>query len=313
MSASSIAVAVNAVSGTTNVTAQATSVAKLSNLSANGSVTFDLYGSNSIAASVTATVSSQDLTSLVQSINNVAGNTGITAAVGTNNSEILLTHATGKDIKIQGFTHSAAQSYQHGVVAGDGSGVIAPSVVSMQVTGNPSTNVNGTAVTLYDGGLVTNMNSTVVGGELKFSSSNVFSVSSSIASSSNNLGLAGRGSSLVSGLANTAATSTLSAVNSVDISSAAGAQSAISVLDEAINQVSEIRANLGALGSRFSSAIENLANNVESLSAARSRILDADFASETAALTKNQILQQAGISILSQANQIPQNVLSLLR
>jgi flagellin len=168
-------------------------------------------------------------------------------------------------------------------------------------------------VTLYDGGLVTNMNSTVVGGELKFSSSNVFSVSSSIASSSNNLGLAGRGSSLVSGLANTAATSTLSAVNSVDISSAAGAQSAISVLDEAINQVSEIRANLGALGSRFSSAIENLANNVESLSAARSRILDADFASETAALTKNQILQQAGISILSQANQIPQNVLSLLR
>jgi flagellin len=294
-------------------------VAKLSNLSENGSVTFNLYGSNTVGASVTATVSTSDLTSLVQSINNVSGNTGITAAVGNNNSEILLTHATGKDIKIQDFQHGSAETYQNpatSAVASDGSGVVAPHVVSIQVTGNPKTNVNGSAVTLYDGGLVNGLNSTVVGGDITFSSSKVFSVSSSISAATNTIGIgpgATFGTSLMGGTANTAATSNLSSVNSVNISSASGAQSAITVLDEAIDQISSIRADLGALQSRFSSAIDNLANNVENLSAARSRILDADFAAETAALTKNQILQQAGISILSQANQIPQNVLALLK
>ena len=105
----------------------------------------------------------------------------------------------------------------------------------------------------------------------------------------------------------------LSALASVDISSVEGANTAIAVLDGALSQVTSIRADLGAVQNRFGSTIANLQTTSENLSAARSRILDADFAAETAALTRAQILQQAGTAILAQANAIPQNVLSLLR
>jgi flagellin len=105
----------------------------------------------------------------------------------------------------------------------------------------------------------------------------------------------------------------LSALNTVDISTVEGANAAIAVLDGALSQVTSIRADLGAVQNRFSSTVSNLQATSENLSAARSRILDADFAAETAALTRAQILQQAGTAILAQANAIPQNVLSLLR
>ena len=106
---------------------------------------------------------------------------------------------------------------------------------------------------------------------------------------------------------------TLNAVSTVDISSVAGANSAISVIDGALDQVAKLRATLGAAQNRFQSTIANLSTTSENLSAARSRIQDADFASETAALTRAQILQQAGTAILAQANAVPQNALQLLR
>jgi flagellin len=109
------------------------------------------------------------------------------------------------------------------------------------------------------------------------------------------------------------ATPALTRLDTVDISSVSGANSAIAVLDGALSQVTSIRADLGAVQNRFASTISNLQATSENLSAARSRILDADFASETANLTRAQILQQAGTAILAQANAIPQNVLSLLR
>ena len=105
----------------------------------------------------------------------------------------------------------------------------------------------------------------------------------------------------------------LSQLSAVDISTVAGANSAIAVLDGALGQISSIRADLGAIQNRFESTISNLSTTSENLSAARSRILDADFAAETANLTRAQILQQAGISILSQANSLPQLALSLLQ
>jgi flagellin len=113
------------------------------------------------------------------------------------------------------------------------------------------------------------------------------------------------------GLSNSAPT--LSQIAAVDISSVAGANSAIAVLDGALDQVSSIRADLGAVQNRLSSTISALSATSENLSAARSRILDVDFAAETAELSRTQILQQAGISILSQANAQPQLVLSLLQ
>lgn len=109
------------------------------------------------------------------------------------------------------------------------------------------------------------------------------------------------------------ASASLSQLSSVDISTVEGANAAISVLDGSLSQVSTIRSGLGAVQNRFESTVANLSATSENLSAARSRIQDADFAQETAALTRAQILQQAGISILSQANSLPQNVLALLQ
>jgi len=102
-------------------------------------------------------------------------------------------------------------------------------------------------------------------------------------------------------------------LSGVDVLTGATANDALLTLDFALQQVSGLRAELGAVQTRFESTISNLSINTENLSAARSRIRDADFAAETAELTRSQILQQAGISILSQANAQPQNVLALLQ
>ena len=102
-------------------------------------------------------------------------------------------------------------------------------------------------------------------------------------------------------------------VDSISIATAAGAQAAILRIDAALSSVSSNRAAMGALQSRFTSAISSLQTTSENLSAARSRILDTDFAMETANLTRTQILQQADTAMVAQANSAPQNVLSLLR
>lgn len=102
-------------------------------------------------------------------------------------------------------------------------------------------------------------------------------------------------------------------VASVDISTASGAQNAITTIDSAIQNINNSRASLGALQNRFTSAISNLQTTSTNLSSARSRIQDTDFASETANMTRNQILQQAGTAMLAQANSLPQSVLSLLK
>lgn len=107
--------------------------------------------------------------------------------------------------------------------------------------------------------------------------------------------------------------SSFTSAAAVDISSASGAQSALATIDAALAQVNSGRADLGAYQNRFNSTIANLETMVENLSASLSRIKDADFAKETASLTRGQILQQAGVAMLAQANAIPNNVLSLLR
>jgi flagellin len=99
----------------------------------------------------------------------------------------------------------------------------------------------------------------------------------------------------------------------VDVTTATNASGSITAIDSALTTVTSARANLGASINRFEQTISNLRVTVENLSAARSRIQDADFAAETAALTRTQILQQSGMAVLSQANSIPQGVLSLLR
>lgn len=101
-------------------------------------------------------------------------------------------------------------------------------------------------------------------------------------------------------------------VKANDVKTFTAAQSAIAKIDSAIQKVDTLRGDLGAVQNRFESTISNLSNISENVSAARSRILDADIAAESSAMTKNNILQQAGVSVLAQANQTPQLALSLL-
>ncbi len=104
----------------------------------------------------------------------------------------------------------------------------------------------------------------------------------------------------------------LSPINDVDITTQEKANHAISVIDKAIATVDQIRSGLGAYQNRFVATISNLSNVAENISASKSRILDADFAEETSELTKAKILQDAGLSMLAQANQLPQAALKLL-
>jgi flagellin len=117
----------------------------------------------------------------------------------------------------------------------------------------------------------------------------------------------------VAGGDGTATAATTTGLTTASVASFSGATLAIQQMDSALGQVNTARATLGAIQNRFTSVVANLQTGAENMSASRSRILDADFAAETAALTKAQILQQAGTAILAQANAVPQNVLSLLR
>ncbi|HBG20956.1 MAG TPA: flagellin domain-containing protein [Desulfobulbaceae bacterium] len=288
--ANGIATAVNAESGTTGVTAEARTEATLFGLTESGTITFMLQGTNTSPVSIRATVTTSDLTSLAQAINSEAGTTGINAELTGSNDKIILTQAEGYDIRISEFAHSAA--------------VINPAnTASINILGNEETNT-GNSVTLYDGGTNTDYNSTVVGGEVNFYGSGDFNVTSDIAATAG---------SLFAGDAGSANVSTLASVDSVDISTVAGANDALKIVDGALGQIDSLRGDLGAIQNRFESTIANLQNVSENLSAARSRILDADIAMETSAMTKSNILQQAGVSILAQANQTPQLALQLLQ
>jgi flagellin len=144
------------------------------------------------------------------------------------------------------------------------------------------------------------------------------------AAANNNIGLTGtvtldsEKSFTTTGAANAvldaaAVSSSLQSVSSLDVTTFKKATNALAIVDSALAAVNGQRARFGALQSRFETTIENLQTTSENLSASRSRIRDADFAAETAALTRAQILQQAGTAVLAQANAIPNNVLSLLR
>lgn len=117
----------------------------------------------------------------------------------------------------------------------------------------------------------------------------------------------------ITGLKERNATEGVGSVASIDISTAEGAQRAIGIIDKAIDQVSSTRADLGAVNNRLDFTVANLSNVSEKTSAARSRIVDADFAAETAALSRAQVLQQAATAMLAQSNARPEQVLQLLQ
>lgn len=283
-SAQAIAAQINQVSDTTGVKATATTTATLGAVSQDGVVSFTLNGQ-----SISASVTTSDLTNLANAINDQSGKTGVVAELSLDKSSITMSEDNGADISVLNFDSSVAQSGAGG------------QAVTATLTGS-----TGGATTLQTGGLNDGTrDSAVVGGTVEFKSvSTTFNVSSSLGEVAN---------SLFSGDANNLQASANQSVSSIDISTVAGANAAIDITDGALARVDAIRADLGAIQNRFESTIANLQTGVENFSAARSRIRDTDFASETAELTRNQILQQAGIAMLSQANAAPQNVLALLQ
>jgi len=282
--ASDIVAQVNAISDATGVAATANTKATISNLSLDGVVSFTL---NDVEFS--SNVTTTDLGSLAEAINDKSGQTGVSAVLSLDGESIALEHKTGADISISNFDSSVAAD-----------GVLGQSV-TLDVEGGV-----GVATTLQTGGInAGSRDSTVIGGEVEFKSNGgYFSVSSNLSEITGGL-FAGNSTQLQA--------SDNKTVNTIDISTTQGATDAIDIADGALARVNSLRGALGAVQNRFESTISNLSTTVENLSAARSRIQDTDFATETANLTRTQILQQAGVAMLSQANSLPQLVLSLLQ
>jgi len=282
LSAADIAKAVNGSAGPVGITADASTTATLDNFSeaAPGLVSFTLGSSGDSTALISATIASKtDLTVLADAINAKTGTTGVTATLTNANAGITLADATGDNITIDGF------------LTASGTG-------TADVTG--STDLAAVAI-----GAAVGTDSTIISGQITFNSADAFSVSSSIA--------AAAGSITNGAAAGDTTVSSQETLASVDISTVAGANTALRIVDASIAQISSNRAELGAIQNRFESTISNLSTTSENAAAARSRIRDADFAAETANLARSQILQQAGISVLVQANANPQNVLALLQ
>ncbi|MDX1812081.1 MAG: flagellin, partial [Gammaproteobacteria bacterium] len=231
------------------------------------------------------------------------------AAENTSAVEVSFTidSTTGTDAlsqAVNAFNDFQAKTGVVATVKNDGSGISLTNYdgKTMSITDTAFTNSGVASFSGASGGaasmaLDSNADTLKVSGQVTFDSDKAFVVAGSMA------GL------VVSAASETAS---LQKVADVDISTVSGANLALSVVDAAISQVSNQRAKFGALQSRFESTISNLSTSIENLSGARSRIRDADFAVETANLTRTQILQQAGTAMLAQANSIPQNVLSLL-
>ncbi|MEN9866374.1 MAG: B-type flagellin [Pseudomonadota bacterium] len=277
-SAKTIATGINGLSSLTGVTATATSTATINNVTA-GAVQFTLQGANATAVTVSATVSSAtDLSAIAQAVNAQSGTTNITA-VADKSGNLVLSDNAGNDIKFGGSSGGFDTATIRGADLRD-------------ATTGAETGDSTAAAAIGTGGSVT------VGGSLSFASSAGFSIATD-------------GDTTL--LTSASVGSRLSSVAAIDISTAAGATAAISTVDAALTAINNNRASLGAIQNRFASTISNLQSTSENLSAARSRIQDTDFASETANLTRGQILQQAGTAILAQANSLPNGVLALLR
>ena len=280
--AADIASAVNAASDTTGVTAVARNVSELK-FGATGSFSLAVKGDNSTAANVTFNVSATNtpagLSDAMKAINDSASQTGITAKLNSNNDGLILTNESGKDINIANGSGSA------------GSITLASQDATSTLSSSTNTLTFTAATTAATGVTVASR------GTVEYSSDKGYTVS-------------GTGDTLTT---SAATASTQKAVNTIDVSTVDGATRALKIIDSALAAVNGQRASFGALQSRFETTVNNLQSTAENMSASRGRIQDADFASETANLSRSQILQQAGTAMVAQANQLPQGVLSLLR
>jgi len=277
--ASDVALLVNQNSPQTGVNADARNVVHLSSFG-TGSVSLEITGFNTAPVSVAGSIAdSTDLSAIANAINQFTGQTGVTA-VASNDGNLSLISDRGNDIGIGNFTTSSTADNTL--------------TVQSQNFDNTAAAASATTITLTSGA----NDSTLISGVVRLDGG------------ANGFTFSGAATEFA---AATSGGSSLTSVATIDIASAEGAQSAITVVDGAIGSIDSFRASLGGIQNRLLSTISNLNSVAENAAAARSRIRDTDYALETSELAKNQVLQQAGLSVLSQANAASQSVLTLLQ
>jgi flagellin len=274
----------------------------------NDSVSFNLAAGSAIAKAA--------------AINQVAPDTGVSATVLANDNVVAqavgANTITAGDILINGVdiggvavsandSDSALRNAINAVSDQTGVQATLDANNKLQLTAADGRNITFTGNDLTGGGVfaaaIDNAGAGTIAGDIRLSGDNDFTVSSSSGNLATNLNLA-TGTTVVNTAVN---------IETLSLATQAGATNAIPLLDVAIRQVSSQQADLGALLARFESTVENLSAISENLSAARSRIQDADFAAETAIFSRNQILQQSATAILAQANVAPQIALQLIQ
>lgn len=269
---------INAVSAETGVTASARSLATL-DFAATGAYSLSITSNNSTAVTIGFNVSnansSEGLAQAVNEINKVSAQTGVSAKLNEAGDAIILENASGNNITIANGA------------GGPGNVTLAQGRIDL----------NGTYAISAATNIATGASATSFG-YVALDSANGFSVGQT-------------GTNVFAG-ANTTSDAT-NTVNTISLTTFDKASLAIRIVDQALQTISTARASYGAIQSRFENTISNLQATSENVAAARSRIQDADFAAETMALSRVQILQQAGTAMVAQANQLPQNVLALLR
>jgi flagellin len=372
-SASSIATAINATTGTSGVTATASATAA-SGLAATAftALAANAFAINGVAVGAVAagTDAKGQGANVAAAINLISGQSGVTAAADATTGAITLTAADGRNISVTASAYNAAgtvtQLTQTNLLAQTGfAGTLTDSIVgtAAATAGAVVATINGVSVTGVTGttalasaqnfvtafnnkAATTTLGQGISGITASTDSTGVISLKSngSVASiivtasttgaltagtyaaqhGSVNLSSSNANGIILSGgtpanagfTAGTTAAATVASVTSlstVNISTAAGATAALTTIDGAIAQVNASRSALGAYQNRFTSVVASLQTTTENLTASRSRIQDTDFAAETASLSRAQILQQAGTAMLAQANQLPNQVMTLLR
>lgn len=274
--AATAAAKVNAQAENTGVTAQARNQVQLDTFIAGGTYTLAVKGDNSTAANVTFNVSANTaagLSEAVKAFNDVSSQTGITAKLNSAGTGLVLTNESGANINIKNDSAAAATNF------------------NMYSRDPVNADFSSTALTVAGAGGTGDAT-----GYLEFSSDKGFAIQNTTTTTL---------------VANGAAK--LNSVNQIDVSTVDGSTKALKIIDSALSSVNSQRASFGALQSRFETTVNNLQSTSENMSASRGRIQDADFAAETANLSRAQILQQAGTAMVAQANQLPQGVLALLR
>ncbi len=265
-------------SADTTVTFDYTSVASTQ---ATDTYTLNINGTNIYNGVSQVTITGAEM---ANAINANSAATGVTATFSS--GKLTLNASDGRNIAV---SQTATDADATG-------GVIGVGLRDTTAGENNSSNDAKTAITMASGVAVAN----TFGGTIRLTSTDAITLS-------------GNHEAYIGYADNSSMALGASALNSVSVTSVANANVAITRVDAALTSVNNLRATFGSIQNRFDSVISNLAATAENLTASRSRIQDTDFASETANLTRAQILQQAGVAMLAQANALPQNVLALIR